>query len=343
VSPRRAYRHDFFISHASEDKLLVAEPLASLLDDLKFRVWFDAFTLKLGDSLRESIDEGLAKARYGIVILSPSFFGKRWTQNELSGLFAKEMLGKRILIPIWHKVGVREVTAASPLLASRLAVSTDRGLHFVAEEVVRSTFPRRAARLPLSIRSRASEESATALLRQLLESKGSSADLRLFFSAHEGFLSEQAGNLIPAFKLDIDAWCDYVITHRGGLTGPFSFTLVRLGRTDITGNDVLEEARTLRDLLLAGVGLAASTGAKRERATAASTEMLTSLATRAASLVGATPGYGWSLRYCDVSMLLVLGRRDPSVVEAKGALADDSPLALDIASYDRLLNRFQFA
>lgn len=64
---------DLFISHASEDKEKIARPLAEALRKEGFKVWYDEFTLKIGDSLRRSIDYGLANSRYGLVILSPNF------------------------------------------------------------------------------------------------------------------------------------------------------------------------------------------------------------------------------------------------------------------------------
>ena len=67
---------DVFISHASEDKEAIARPLAEALEGRGLLVWFDEFTLAVGDSLRRSIDHGLANSRFGIVILSP-FFLKR--------------------------------------------------------------------------------------------------------------------------------------------------------------------------------------------------------------------------------------------------------------------------
>jgi hypothetical protein len=39
-------------------------------------VWFDEFTLKVGDSLRRTIDHGLGYSRFGVVVLSPAFFAK---------------------------------------------------------------------------------------------------------------------------------------------------------------------------------------------------------------------------------------------------------------------------
>ena len=49
---------DAFISHASEDKDQIARPLYLQLQKLGLRIWFDEFTLTVGDSLRGSIDKG---------------------------------------------------------------------------------------------------------------------------------------------------------------------------------------------------------------------------------------------------------------------------------------------
>ena len=47
---------DAFISHASEDKEGFVRPLAQALEARDVSVWFDEFTLTVGDSLRRSID-----------------------------------------------------------------------------------------------------------------------------------------------------------------------------------------------------------------------------------------------------------------------------------------------
>jgi hypothetical protein len=79
-----SFEWDVFVSHASEDKVGFVEPLVKELQKYGLRVWFDAFSLKIGDSLRESIDRGLAKSKYGIVVLSRSFFAKNWPAKELA-------------------------------------------------------------------------------------------------------------------------------------------------------------------------------------------------------------------------------------------------------------------
>lgn len=89
-------------------------------------VWYDEFELKVGDSLRRSIDKGLAKSRFGIVVLSSAFFAKNWIQYELDGLVAKEMEGNKVILPIWHKISKDEVMSYSPSLADKLALMTSQ-------------------------------------------------------------------------------------------------------------------------------------------------------------------------------------------------------------------------
>lgn len=115
---------DIFISHASEDKDDFVRPLASKLSEIGLRVWYDESTLKVGDSLRRKIDHGLARSRYGIVVLSSAFFIKNWPQYELDGMVAREMDGRKVILPIWHKVSKSEVLNFSPTLADKVAINS---------------------------------------------------------------------------------------------------------------------------------------------------------------------------------------------------------------------------
>lgn len=129
---------DVFISHASEDKESFVHPLAEELTRLGLRVWYDKFTLKLGDSLREKIDYGLRYSRFGVVVLSPYFFSKDWPQKELDGLVALEVDSRKVILPVWHNVTPDDVAKYSPILAGRLAVSTSTGLANVVSEIRRA-------------------------------------------------------------------------------------------------------------------------------------------------------------------------------------------------------------
>lgn len=129
---------DFFVCHASEDKESIVRELAEKLHKNGFKVWYDEFTLKLGDSLRQKIDYGLANSRYGIVVLSVSFFKKEWPQKELDGLVARERRERKVILPIWHGVTKEDVEKFSPILAGRLAASTHKGLDYVIGEIIKA-------------------------------------------------------------------------------------------------------------------------------------------------------------------------------------------------------------
>ena len=124
LGDRKSAEHDVFISHASEDKESFVRPLAQALTDMGFNVWYDEGTLKIGDSLRQKIDQGLSSSRYGVVVLSGAFFSKNWPQYELNGLVAREMHGGKVILPIWHKVSKDEVLSYSPTLADKVALNT---------------------------------------------------------------------------------------------------------------------------------------------------------------------------------------------------------------------------
>jgi hypothetical protein len=113
-----------FISHASEDKDDIVRSLANALKNEGLRVWYDEFELRIGDSLRRKIDQGLANSRVGLVVLSQSFIAKGWTNYELDGIVTKAVTGEQVLLPIWHKISKQEVIAFSPSLADKLARST---------------------------------------------------------------------------------------------------------------------------------------------------------------------------------------------------------------------------
>ena len=127
---------DAFISHATEDKETVAGPLAHALRERGVRVWYDEFELRIGDSLRRSIDSGIANSRFGLVILSKPFFDKNWPQYELDGLVTRTNSDQQILLPIWHEISKDEVIAHSASLADRVALRTsDQGINEIADEI----------------------------------------------------------------------------------------------------------------------------------------------------------------------------------------------------------------
>jgi hypothetical protein len=137
-------RWALFICHASEDKDELVRPLADALREAGYAVWYDETELKIGDSLRGAIDEGLVCSQYGLVILSPHFFEKAWTKEELDGLTARQVEGKKVILPVWHKVDQELVAKYSPTLAGKYAAKSENGIDSIVQEVKKVVRPQNA-------------------------------------------------------------------------------------------------------------------------------------------------------------------------------------------------------
>lgn len=118
-------QYDVFISHASEDKDDFVEPLAKALQAANINTWYDSDQIGWGQSIRESIDRGLINSRFCIVVLSPSFLKKYWTNYELNGIFQKDATTDgSVILPIWHNVTRDEIQKKNLTLTDMLAMNT---------------------------------------------------------------------------------------------------------------------------------------------------------------------------------------------------------------------------
>jgi len=119
-------KYDLFISHASEDKDAIVRPMATILERLSVRVWYDEFSLQLGDSLTASIDKGLQESRYGLVVLSKAFLSKKWPEYEYRSLMTREIDGERVILPLWYDVTKDDIKNFSLYLADIKALPISR-------------------------------------------------------------------------------------------------------------------------------------------------------------------------------------------------------------------------
>lgn len=118
--------YDVFVSHAWEDKEDFVDDFVDALRNLGIKVWYDTSQIKWGDSMRERIDDGLKKSRFGVAILSPNYIAenKYWTKAELDGLFQLESVNGKTLLPIWHNLTKQQVMNYSPIIANKKAMTT---------------------------------------------------------------------------------------------------------------------------------------------------------------------------------------------------------------------------
>jgi hypothetical protein len=129
---------DFFISHDSRDKGSFVRSLAVALTERRLKVWYDEFTLSAGDSLSASIDRGLLRSRFGVVVLSPNFIvNERWAREELGGLFTRGVGDGKFIVPILHNIDFDTLARFSPMLANKFSLMSSDGVPSVADALAR--------------------------------------------------------------------------------------------------------------------------------------------------------------------------------------------------------------
>ncbi|WP_062052319.1 toll/interleukin-1 receptor domain-containing protein [Bacillus sp. JCM 19034] len=117
--------YDVFISHSADDKDDFVEELANLLNESGIKTWYDSNDIPWGGSIRQEIDKGLSSSRYGIVVISPSFIKKYWTNYELDGILSKQSsTGEQMILPIWHNVTADIVKEYSPSISNINALNS---------------------------------------------------------------------------------------------------------------------------------------------------------------------------------------------------------------------------
>lgn len=82
--PTSPWPFDVFISHASEDKETVVEPLIRKLREHNISYWLDSEHINAVGDVPERINEGLTKSQFMVVVLSSNYLKARWAKKELS-------------------------------------------------------------------------------------------------------------------------------------------------------------------------------------------------------------------------------------------------------------------
>jgi len=126
-----------FICHDSRDKEPFVRELATVLQKMLLFVWYDEFSLRIGDSLRESIEKGIKECHSCILILSPNFLtNDGWTKAEFDSIYTREIIEKKnVILPIWHNVTQRMVYDFSPRLSDKVAIISSFGSAEVAKRL----------------------------------------------------------------------------------------------------------------------------------------------------------------------------------------------------------------
>jgi len=136
----RKLRPFAFICHAFGDKDAIARPLANRLRAEVGTIWYDEYSLRVGDSLRESIENGLKRSDRCVIILSRDFLkNEGWAKREFDSIYTREIVEKgKVMLPVWIDVSRDDLYEYCPILADRVGVQWAKGIDCVVAQLAAS-------------------------------------------------------------------------------------------------------------------------------------------------------------------------------------------------------------
>jgi hypothetical protein len=127
--------HDVFISYATEDNDFASD-VAYGLKANGFSVWFAPLSLKVGNKLLDSVEQGIRESRKGILVLSKHYLAKGWTSYEMDILVREHIETRKPLLPIWLEVTKADVEARHAGLSGIVAITETRSIKDVTSKLI---------------------------------------------------------------------------------------------------------------------------------------------------------------------------------------------------------------
>ena len=125
--------YDVFLSHRSVDKSWVSQ-LKKDLQRHQVRVWLDQDEMRPGDVLVKALEEGLARCRTVVLVVTPEALASPWVRAEYDCAVTMAITQGKRLIPV-----LLRDTAMPGFLASRAWVDfrDPRAYHAQVAQLVR--------------------------------------------------------------------------------------------------------------------------------------------------------------------------------------------------------------
>lgn len=126
-SGRKLKDYDVFISHANTDKSDYVDELYSAIKKLGINIFYDSDVLSWGDNWKETILKGTEQSEFAIVVISKSFFGRDWTERELSEFLQRQnKMNQKIVLPLLHNITFEQLNVEYPSLQYIQSIRSDK-------------------------------------------------------------------------------------------------------------------------------------------------------------------------------------------------------------------------
>lgn len=132
-------KYAVFVSHASDDKVDYVDDLVKEIKALGITVFYDTDVISWGDNLKERIDAGLKNCELAVIVISPNYFGREWTEYEIQTLLKRQGNEKqKIILPILYRTSKDELVKHYPSLDNILfKYAKSQGKKRLAEDIKR--------------------------------------------------------------------------------------------------------------------------------------------------------------------------------------------------------------
>ena len=142
-SDRKLKDYDVFISYANTDKSDYVNELFLAIKKLGINIFYDSDVLSWGDNWKESILRGTEQSEFAIIVISDSFFGREWTERELSEFLQRQnKMKQKIVLPLLHNITFEQLKEKYSLLQYTQSIrsndySTEQIAILLAKELIK--------------------------------------------------------------------------------------------------------------------------------------------------------------------------------------------------------------
>ncbi len=130
---------NFFLSHSSDDKKMIVQPVANALGSLGMTVWVDEAELTVGDSLVGEIQNALISCDLAVVFISKSFLSNGWSMEELKAMLNIQLSKKtKFVLPVVIDIPLNELQDTLPFIAEKKYIPWNNNPQEIANKLLAS-------------------------------------------------------------------------------------------------------------------------------------------------------------------------------------------------------------
>ena len=119
--------YDLFLSHANRDKIDFVDNLYDSFVKLGINIFYDKDSLEWGDNWKDKILNGTQKSEFAVIVISENFFGREWTEKELSEFLNRQNRnGQKLILPILHNISFEQLQKHYPNVADIQALDSSK-------------------------------------------------------------------------------------------------------------------------------------------------------------------------------------------------------------------------